>query len=148
MAEAAMSQNHLNHTTSNGNEHQTEGVKSNGVPSHLFMSALQEIGRRCGSKVEFRTVMSTSKELQFSVEVLFAGEKIGIGMGKTKKDAHQQAAENALRSLAEKYVAYVAPLSGVAERDPRNENGFLWDSSTDTTVVPNEEAPRENFPEV
>jgi len=35
-------------------------------------------------------------------KVLFTGEKIGIGMAKTKKDAHQQAAENALRSLAGK----------------------------------------------
>lgn len=34
--------------------------------------------------------------------MLFTGEKIGIGMAKTKKDAHQQAAENALRSLAGK----------------------------------------------
>ncbi|XP_024012001.1 RNA polymerase II C-terminal domain phosphatase-like 2 [Eutrema salsugineum] len=124
--EGGISQNHL---VSNGREHHTDGGKSNGGQSHLFVSALQEIGRRCGSKVEFRTVMSTNKELQFSVEVLFTGEKIGIGMAKTKKDAHQQAAENALRSLAEKYVAHVSPLSGETEKDPRNENGFLWESS-------------------
>ncbi|KAL0672075.1 hypothetical protein Bca4012_000055 [Brassica carinata] len=85
---------------SNGGENHADSGKSNGGQSHLFVSALQEIGRRCGSKVEFRTVMSTNRELQFSVEVLFTGEKIGIGMAKTKKDAHQQAAENALRSLA------------------------------------------------
>lgn len=30
------------------------------------------------------------------------GEKIGVGMGKTRKDAQQQAAENALHSLAGK----------------------------------------------
>jgi hypothetical protein len=54
---------------SNGREHHTDGGKSNGGQSHLFVSALQEIGRRCGSKVEFRTVISTNKELQFSVEV-------------------------------------------------------------------------------
>lgn len=32
--------------------------------------------------------------------MLFTGEKIGVGMGKTRKDAQQQAAENALHSLA------------------------------------------------
>lgn len=36
---------------SNGREHHTDGGKSNGGQSHLFVSALQEIGRRCGSKV-------------------------------------------------------------------------------------------------
>lgn len=38
------------------------------------------------------------------VQVLFTGEKIGVGMGKTRKDAQQQAAENALHSLAGKPV--------------------------------------------
>ena len=36
------------------------------------------------------------------IQVLFTGEKIGVGMGKTRKDAQQQAAENALRCLAGK----------------------------------------------
>ncbi|CAH2074573.1 unnamed protein product [Thlaspi arvense] len=152
--EGGISQNHL---VSNGREHHIDGGKSNGGQSHLYVSALQEIGRRCGSKVEFRTVMSTNKELQFSVEVMFTGEKIGIGMAKTKKDAHQQAAENALRSLAdwsvlsvslsaEKYVAHVSPLSGETEKESREENGFLWESSE---AVSNErleeEAPKENI---
>jgi len=35
---------------------------------------------------------------------LFTGEKIGVGMGKTRKDAQQQAAENALCSLAGKFT--------------------------------------------
>jgi RNA polymerase II C-terminal domain phosphatase-like 1/2 len=47
-AEGGISQNHL---VSNGREHHTDGGKSNGGQSHLFVSALQEIGRRCGSKV-------------------------------------------------------------------------------------------------
>ncbi|KAK6231247.1 hypothetical protein SCA6_001320 [Theobroma cacao] len=110
----------------------TEGGKLNLLPSHLSISVLQEIGRRCGSKVEFRTVVSTSKDLQFSVEVLFTGEKIGVGMGKTRKDAQQQAAELALHNLAEKYLAYIAPRSGAVDRDFNKlslgtENGFLWD---------------------
>lgn len=36
------------------------------------------------------------------IQVLFTGEKIGVGMGKTRKDAQQQAAENALHYLAGK----------------------------------------------
>ncbi|CAH8269724.1 unnamed protein product [Arabidopsis lyrata] len=144
--EGGLSQNHL---VSNGREHHTDGGKSNGGQSHLFVSALQEIGRRCGSKVEYRTVISTNKELQFSVEVLFTGEKIGIGMGKTKKDAHQQAAENALRSLAENYVAHVALLSRETEKDPENDNGFLWESSEDVSNKGlEEEAPKENISEL
>jgi RNA polymerase II C-terminal domain phosphatase-like 1/2 len=94
-------------------------------------------------------VISTNKELQFSVEVLFTGEKIGIGMAKTKKDAHQQAAENALRSLAEKYVAHVAPLARETEKGPENDNGFLWESSEDVSNKGlEEEAPKENISEL
>ncbi|OMO85081.1 Double-stranded RNA-binding protein [Corchorus capsularis] len=121
-----------NHVSSISRELQTEGGKLNLLPSHLSIGVLQEIGRRCGSKVEFRSVVSTSKDLQFSVEVLFTGEKIGVGMGKTRRDAQQQAAELALHNLAEKYVAYTAPRSRAVDRDfdklsLANENGFLWD---------------------
>ncbi|XP_044494702.1 RNA polymerase II C-terminal domain phosphatase-like 2 [Mangifera indica] len=134
-----------NHASSNGKEAQIDGGKMNFLPSHLSIGVLQEIGKRCSSKVEFRSVVSTSKDLQFSVEVLFTGEKIGVGMGKTRKDAQQQAAENALHSLAEKYVAYVTPRSGAVDRDfdklsLENENGFLWE-----TVNPeSDEGPKED----
>ncbi|XP_075474188.1 RNA polymerase II C-terminal domain phosphatase-like 2 isoform X1 [Primulina tabacum] len=99
----------------------------------LSISVLQEIGRKCRSKVEFRPVVSTRDDLQFSVEVFFTGEKIGVGMGKTRKDAQQHAAENALRSLADHYVAYIAPHSRSLDNDcERNvlerENGFLWEA--------------------
>ncbi|CAM8927291.1 unnamed protein product [Rhodiola kirilowii] len=53
-------------------------------------------------------------------------------MGKTKKDAQQQAAENALRSLADKYVAHIAPRQGVVNggiATIQNENGFLWENA-------------------
>ncbi|KAJ8424583.1 hypothetical protein Cgig2_028561 [Carnegiea gigantea] len=96
-AEAAIS--HTLAPTSNKELH-GDALKVNTLPSSLSISVLQEIGRRCSSKVEFKPVLSTSKDLQFSVEVLFTGEKIGVGMGKTRKDAQQQAAEDALRCLA------------------------------------------------
>ncbi|KAJ9185347.1 hypothetical protein P3X46_004993 [Hevea brasiliensis] len=152
-SEVGISQNPVS-SNSNSRDFQPEAVKLNLLPSHLSIGVLQEIGRRCNSKVEFRSVVSTSKDLQFSVEVLFTGEKIGVGMGKTRKDAHQQAAENALHSLAEKYVAYVAPHSGAVDHDfdklsLGNENGFLWDIVNPGTsdVVPEDGLPKECTPE-
>ncbi|XP_048236140.1 RNA polymerase II C-terminal domain phosphatase-like 2 isoform X2 [Ricinus communis] len=149
--EVGVSQNLV---SSNSRESQNEAVKFNLLSSHLSIGVLQEIGRRCNSKVEFRSVVSTSKDLQFSVEVLFTGEKIGIGMGKTRKDAHQQAAENALRCLAEKYVAYITPHSGAVDHDfdklsIGNENGFLWDivNSGSSETVPEDGVTKERTPE-
>ncbi|KAK1562299.1 hypothetical protein Q3G72_009756 [Acer saccharum] len=129
-SEVGVSQNNV---SSNSREFQTEVGKLNLLQSQFSISVLQEIGKRCSSKVEFRSVVSTSKDLQFSVEVLFTGEKIGVGMGKTRKDAQQQAAENALKCLAEKYVAYITPRSGAVDTDfdklsLRNQNGFLPDN--------------------
>ncbi|XP_073114818.1 RNA polymerase II C-terminal domain phosphatase-like 2 isoform X5 [Elaeis guineensis] len=102
------------------------------LPSSLFIGVLQEIGRRCDCKVEFRSVIGSSKDLHFSVEVLFSTEKIGIGMGRTRKEAQLQAAENALRNLASNYVSFIAPNSGSTNRESDNsslgtENGFLRD---------------------
>ncbi|XP_038720593.1 RNA polymerase II C-terminal domain phosphatase-like 2 isoform X3 [Tripterygium wilfordii] len=130
LSEVGVSQNHV---STNHREVQNEALKSNISLSHSSIGVLLEIGRRCSSKVEFRTVLSTSKDLEFTVEVLFTGEKIGVGMGKTRKDAQQQAAEHALHSLAEKYVAYIKPQSGAVDKDfnklsSGNQNGFLWDT--------------------
>ncbi|CAK9165577.1 unnamed protein product [Ilex paraguariensis] len=130
-SEAGVSQNHA---SSNSKELPTEGGKVNLLPSSLSIGVLHEIGRKCSSKVEFKSIVSsTSEDLQFSFEVLFTGEKIGVGMGKTRKDAQQQAAENALRSLADKYISYIGPHSGVVDKDfdrlsLGNENGFLWET--------------------
>ncbi|KAI4353294.1 hypothetical protein L6164_002253 [Bauhinia variegata] len=122
----------LNHLSSNSREVQNDAGKLNLLPS-ISAGVLLEIGRRCSSKVEFRSIVSTSKDLRFSVEVLFTGEKIGVGMGKTRKDAHQQAADNALRSLAEKYVAHMEPQCKAVDKEfdklsLGHENGFLWDA--------------------
>ncbi|KAL3327286.1 hypothetical protein AABB24_035116 [Solanum stoloniferum] len=116
----------------NNRESQLEAGRMNFLPS-LATGVLQEIGRRCNSKVEFRPVVSTSEELQFSVEVFFIGERVGVGMGKTRKDAQQQAAENALRNMAGEYVSYITSHPRAADKDfdkisVENENGFLWDT--------------------
>ncbi|XP_022931888.1 RNA polymerase II C-terminal domain phosphatase-like 2 isoform X1 [Cucurbita moschata] len=129
---SAISQNRA--SSNNKESQQPEAGKVTIPPPSLYIGVLQEIGRRCGSKVEFKTVVSTSKDLQFSVEVLFTGEKIGVGLGKTRKDARQQAAENALHNLADKYAAHMKPLLGPgvdADLDKLSiggENGFLWDN--------------------
>ncbi|XP_022151521.1 RNA polymerase II C-terminal domain phosphatase-like 2 isoform X3 [Momordica charantia] len=128
-----------NRASSNNKEYHSETGKVNISPPSLYIGVLQEIGRRCSSKVEFKTVVSTSKDLQFSVEVLFAGEKIGVGLGKTRKDAQQQAAENALHYLADKYAAHIRPLLGPVGADIDKlsiggENGFLWDTVAPAAV--------------
>ncbi|KAK1377434.1 Protein-serine/threonine phosphatase [Heracleum sosnowskyi] len=121
-----------NSSSFNVQELQAEGMKQN-LPPPFYIEVLQEIGERCNSKVEFRPVLSTSENLQFSFEVLFTGEKIGLGMGKTRKDAQQQAAGNALRNLADKYISHVAPSSRAVDRTSNKlsngvERGFLWDT--------------------
>ncbi|KAG6491590.1 hypothetical protein ZIOFF_046522 [Zingiber officinale] len=76
--------------------------QSNLLVSSVFVSVLQEIGRRCDSKIEFKFANGITKDLPHSVEVLFSSERIGTGMGRTVKEAQSQAAENALRNLESK----------------------------------------------
>ncbi|XP_042520231.1 RNA polymerase II C-terminal domain phosphatase-like 1 [Macadamia integrifolia] len=94
--------------------------------------ALQEIAAKCGSKVEFRPALVASMELQFSIEVWFTGEKIGEGIGKTRKEAQQQAAESSLRNLASKYLSHVKPeVHGDLNKiSHANENGFVGDTNS------------------
>ncbi|GJX38965.1 RNA polymerase II C-terminal domain phosphatase-like protein 2 isoform X2 [Tanacetum coccineum] len=123
----------------------TESGNPNQPQPSLSIGVLQEIGQRCGSKVEYRSILSPSRDWQFSYEVLFAGEKVATGMGKTRKDAQQQAAENALRSLADKYVACIISRAETLNKDPDNqptemENGFLWETDSDEDVENSSEA--------
>ncbi|KAJ4795788.1 C-terminal domain phosphatase-like protein [Rhynchospora pubera] len=121
--------------TSTGNRiAQSEGGSHVGAVPSLSITVLQEIARRCDSKVEFR---STVKNLQFSVEVLFSNDKIGIGMGKTREEAQLQAAEHALHNLASYYLSYVAPISGGLRNDlDKSSNGFLEDATTSHDHLP------------
>jgi len=75
------------------------------IAPSVFVTVLQEIGRLCDSKVEFRSTVSNGKSMQFSVEVLFSNEKIGVGIGKTRDEAQVQAAEKALRNLESEYTS-------------------------------------------
>ncbi|PWA53843.1 Double-stranded RNA-binding [Artemisia annua] len=66
---------------------------------------LHKIAVKCGTEVEFRTSLVPSTELVFSTEVRFAEEKIGEGIGKTRREAHHQAALESLMNLAENYMS-------------------------------------------
>lgn len=69
------------------------------------VGVLQEIAAKCGAKVEFISLLNTTMELEFSVEVLFSGEKVGAGIGRTKKEAQHRASEDALKYMASQYMS-------------------------------------------
>ncbi|KAM7525108.1 hypothetical protein LguiA_015010 [Lonicera macranthoides] len=92
--------------------------------------ALQDIAFKCGAKVEFRPGLVASTELQFYVEVWFAGEKIGEGTGRTRREAQHQAAEGSIMILSEKYLSRFKPDSSLVHGDGSrfpnaNDNGFV-----------------------
>ncbi|KAK6124405.1 hypothetical protein DH2020_041825 [Rehmannia glutinosa] len=97
--------------------------------------ALQDIAFKCGTKVEFKQSLLSSMELQFFVEVLFAGERIGEGIGRTRREAQRQAAEGSLLYLADKYISQLRPDSnyvpGDGSRFPnQRDNGFVNDANS------------------
>ncbi|KAH6829050.1 C-terminal domain phosphatase-like 1 [Perilla frutescens var. hirtella] len=97
--------------------------------------ALQEIAFKCGTKVEFKQALVSTTELQFIIEVLFAGERIGQGIGRTRREAQRQAAEESLVYLADKYLSQRRPDSYVPGDGSRfiahqKENGFVNDPNT------------------
>ncbi|KAK1368816.1 hypothetical protein POM88_034908 [Heracleum sosnowskyi] len=102
--------------------------KSAGTP----VKALQDIASKCNQallacflcvQVEFRSAMVPSTVLQFQVEVWFAGEKVGMATGKTRKEAQRQVAEESLLNLSSKdyivvffFPTYVTGAFGVFTR--------------------------------
>ncbi|XP_011006883.1 PREDICTED: RNA polymerase II C-terminal domain phosphatase-like 1 [Populus euphratica] len=94
------------------------------------VEVLQEIAMKCETKVEFRPALVASIDLQFSIEAWFAGEKVGEGTGKTRREAQRQAAEGSIKKLAGIYMLRVKPDSGPMHGDSSryhsaNDNGFL-----------------------
>ncbi|KAJ6925814.1 RNA polymerase II C-terminal domain phosphatase-like 1 [Populus alba x Populus x berolinensis] len=99
------------------------------------VEVLQEIAMKCGTKVEFRTALIATSDLQFSIETWFVGEKVGEGTGKTRREAQRQAAEGSIKKLAGMYMSRVKPESGPmlgdSSRYPSaNDNGFLGDMNS------------------
>ncbi|CAA0836000.1 RNA polymerase II C-terminal domain phosphatase-like 1 [Striga hermonthica] len=88
--------------------------------------ALQEIAFKCGTKVEYKQSILSSTELQFLVEVLFAGERVGEGVGRTRREAQRLAVEGSLLYLADKYLSQLRPESGCEPGD-----GNRFDSRVD-----------------
>lgn len=80
---------------------------------------LEEIALKSGSKAEYRSALRDTAELQFSIEVWIVGEKVGEGIGSTRKEAQRQAAEISLRNLANKYL-----FSDPNKMSDMNEDGF------------------------
>ncbi|KAL3519721.1 hypothetical protein ACH5RR_017870 [Cinchona calisaya] len=109
-----------------------------------LVGALQDIAFKCGTKVEFRRALVSSSELQFSVEVWFAGEKIGEGTGRTRREAQRHAADGSLMNLAERYISSLKPDSSSVPGDWRRfpnatNNGFASDFSSWGYQAPKEE---------
>ncbi|KAI5570596.1 hypothetical protein POPTR_011G049400v4 [Populus trichocarpa] len=98
--------------------------------SETPVEVLQEIAMKCETKVEFRPALVASIDLQFSIEAWFAGEKVGEGTGKTRREAQRQAAEGSIKKLAGIYMLRAKPDSGPMHGDSSrypsaNDNGFL-----------------------
>lgn len=69
--------------------------------NHDFKSLLQEISNKNNSKLEYRLISETGPDHNkiFQVAVYLNDEKIGVGTGKSKKEAEQFAAEIGIKSL-------------------------------------------------
>uniref|UniRef100_A0A0D6R5Q7 protein-serine/threonine phosphatase n=1 Tax=Araucaria cunninghamii TaxID=56994 RepID=A0A0D6R5Q7_ARACU len=96
------------------------------APTLNSVGALQEIASKCGTKVEFNSLLDKTMELQFTVEVLFSGEKVGAGIGRTKKEAQIRAADDALRYMASQYMSQPVPLGAGAGRGQTDSSFHAW----------------------
>ncbi|XP_031120325.1 RNA polymerase II C-terminal domain phosphatase-like 1 [Ipomoea triloba] len=87
------------------------------------VGALHDIALKCGTKLEYRSTLVSSSDLQFNAEAWFAGEKIGVGIGRTRREAQHYAAERSLKNLADKYMSRLNPDSSSVPGDGIR-NGF------------------------
>ncbi|XP_023544663.1 RNA polymerase II C-terminal domain phosphatase-like 1 [Cucurbita pepo subsp. pepo] len=93
----------MNQSSSRSRENDIESGRS--IWSETPVGALQEIAMNFGTKVEFKPALVSSTDLQFAVEAWFVGEKIGEGIGKTRREAQRHAAEGSIKNLANVYVS-------------------------------------------
>ncbi|PIA30633.1 hypothetical protein AQUCO_05400016v1 [Aquilegia coerulea] len=112
-----------------------ERGQDSSLHAETTLEVLQDIANKCRTKVEFRPALINSTELQFSVEVWFAGEKIGEGNGRTRKEAQHQASECSIKALANKYLSSVStdPTSGcenLNKLSQKDETDALGDSTS------------------
>ncbi|CAN6232613.1 unnamed protein product [Urochloa humidicola] len=109
----------VRHVPSSQRNNQLESGRHFGQYAGTSAGILEGIALKCGSKVEYRSSLCDTAELQFSVEVWIVGEKIGEGIGRTRREAQRQAAEMSLRNLANKYLS-----SDPSKMTDLKENGF------------------------
>ncbi|KAK1283424.1 RNA polymerase II C-terminal domain phosphatase-like 1 [Acorus calamus] len=127
--------------------------RENSVPSDRVLRNHQRLPKEVDSIAKFfetlgnysdfeRYIMGMTgqdgtKHFQITVHPLawFFGEKIGEGIGKTRKEAQHRAAENSLKYLANKYLSHVSPEPSSVDGDfnktsHTKENGFVSDSNS------------------
>nr|BAJ34643.1 unnamed protein product [Eutrema halophilum] len=78
---------------------------------------LHDIAVKCGTKVEYKPGLVASTDLRFSVETWLSGEKIGEGIGKSRREALHKAAEVSIQNLADVYLSRVNGDPGPSHRD-------------------------------
>ncbi|KAC9975344.1 hypothetical protein E3N88_45007 [Mikania micrantha] len=105
---------------------------------------LHFIAFKCGTKAEFRQALLPSIELQFAFEAWFAGEKIGEGTGRTRREAQHHTAELALMNLADKYLSRQKSGDDGRFINDGNSFGYLREESMTypTASGPKPEIPR------
>ncbi|XP_009135034.2 RNA polymerase II C-terminal domain phosphatase-like 1 [Brassica rapa] len=78
---------------------------------------LHEIAIKCGTKVDYKPGLVASTNMRFSIEAWFCGKKIGVGIGKSRREALQKAAEFSIQNLADIYLSRENGDAGPSHRD-------------------------------
>ncbi|KAG2261061.1 hypothetical protein Bca4012_014160 [Brassica carinata] len=78
---------------------------------------LHQIAIKCGSKVDYKPGLVASTDLRFSVEAWFSGEKIGEGIGKSRREALRKASEESIHNLADVFLSRANGDPGSSHRD-------------------------------
>lgn len=78
---------------------------------------LHQIAIKCGSKVDYKPGLVASTDLRFSVEAWFSGEKVGEGIGKSRREALRKASEVSIQNLADIYLSRANGDPGSSHRD-------------------------------
>eukprot|EP00252_Welwitschia_mirabilis_P026396 TRINITY_DN8669_c0_g4_i1.p1 TRINITY_DN8669_c0_g4~~TRINITY_DN8669_c0_g4_i1.p1 ORF type:complete len:968 (+),score=229.14 TRINITY_DN8669_c0_g4_i1:945-3848(+) len=99
-----------------------KALQGNVINAPTCFSALNKIAEYCHSKVDFLSSLNSTMELEFSVEVLFDGKKVGTAVGRTKKEAQQKASVEALTNMANHYVSHLGTLGAGVLRGPVDSN--------------------------
>lgn len=101
-------------------------------------AVLEEIAAKCGFKVEYRSTLCDTTELRFSIQIWIVGEKVGEGMGRTRKEAQYQAANISLRNLADRFLSFDPDKMAVSKDDgfSSNPNKFKYTGNDGDDIVP------------